>query len=121
MQDTMKQTAKDRNTLWELAHADSHGWHRVHGRSVPHSNVERAHPPETFHFPYLVGRPTPYQACDRDGREQFCGGVLEADQVVWLQQPLQIAKSSRRVTAFTPTAGLIRLETRRLTGIRKAL
>ncbi|GAA3749533.1 hypothetical protein GCM10022270_04520 [Terriglobus aquaticus] len=119
MHNTPEQIARDRNVLRERASGSNFGSQPRLERPVLHGNVDRVHPPTNFHFPYWVSRPTPYQACDENGREHFCGGVLQADQVVWLQQPLHEAKASRRVMAFTPSAGLIRLESRRLAGIRR--
>ena len=116
MHSSMKQMASDRNVLRQMADEGERSWQRMLSRGARNQAVaERSDPPAHFDFPYLVGRPTPYQCCDGDdGREHLSGGVLQVNQVVWLKHSLRDGNTQRRVTAFTPSAGLIRLDTRSL-------
>ena len=110
----LAQVSRDRNLLKELARSSEQSWQRLLAREAPAKMPERD-PPADFHFPYVIGRPTPYECCDAKGREISAdGGVVRTNQVVWLEHPLRDGKPARSVVAFLPSAGLILLDARGL-------
>ena len=117
MQNTTKHVTAGGNLLRDLTKRGDQSWERLLHRPSKPDEAARLDPPANFHFLYLVSRPTPYASCEADGREQVAGGVLEARQVVWLEQPLPTGKVGRRVTAFTPSAGMIRLNVQNLSQV----
>ncbi len=119
MHSALKQMAKDRDILREMAEAGGRSGRQSVSQDVLEEKLVRSDPPDHFHCPYLVSRPTPYQSCDSNGREHICGGVLRANQVVWLEQPLHRSMPVQRVTAFTPSVGVIRVDSRCLSVARQ--
>ncbi|WP_419805424.1 hypothetical protein [Terriglobus sp.] len=114
MQSVLKNIAQDRTFLKELAVRGEQSVQHMGGQAAKQKNVDRSDPPANFNFPYLVRRPTPYLRCDNSGREHLSAGVLSADQVVWLEAPLQTDSRVKQVMAFIPFAGLGRVSTRAL-------
>ena len=117
MHSALKQMAKDRNILREMAEAGGRSGRQSVAHDVLGEKLVRSDPPDNFHCPYLVSRPTPYQSCDSNGREHICGGVLRANVETFAQ--LAGLLPVQRVTAFTPSVGVIRVDSRCLSIARQ--